>query len=228
MENTDSKVTLDTLQNRNKHYILIENIRTEIKRLEDLRWTVFCNWAKALVGIQGNEVADRLVQKAATEDIGETVDDKIPRETVIREEKENGLTKWQEQWTSSTKGAVSKLFFPYMKQRMRTKLPISAEFMAMVTGHGLTRSYLHKFKFIPNSTCPCRLKDEQTINHIILNCTQLENERRILRNPIVRTGDTWPPPFEKLTRKQVADLRLSLHAPRGSTCDLFILESSNV
>jgi ribonuclease HI len=34
--NTDSKVTLDTLKNKNKHSILIENIRTEIKRLEDL------------------------------------------------------------------------------------------------------------------------------------------------------------------------------------------------
>jgi ribonuclease HI len=39
--NTDSKVTLDTLQNRNKHYILIENIRKEMKMLEDLQWTVF-------------------------------------------------------------------------------------------------------------------------------------------------------------------------------------------
>jgi ribonuclease HI len=34
--NTDSKMTLDTLQNRNKHYILIENIRKEIKMLKDL------------------------------------------------------------------------------------------------------------------------------------------------------------------------------------------------
>ena len=42
--NTDSKVTLDTLQNRIKHYVIIENIRKEIKRLEDLRWTVFFNW----------------------------------------------------------------------------------------------------------------------------------------------------------------------------------------
>ena len=33
--NTDSKVTLNTLQNRNKHYILIGNIRKEIQRLED-------------------------------------------------------------------------------------------------------------------------------------------------------------------------------------------------
>ena len=68
MVNTDSKVTLDTLQNRNKHYILIQNIRKEIKRLEDLQWTVFFNWVKAHVRIQGNEMADHLAKKAATDD----------------------------------------------------------------------------------------------------------------------------------------------------------------
>ena len=36
-----------------------------------------------------------------------------------------------------------------------------------------------------------------------MNCTKLENERRILRNAIARTGDTWPPPFEQLTRKHI-------------------------
>jgi len=105
---------------------------------------VFFNWMKAHVGIQGNEMADCLAKRAATEDIGETVYDKIPRETIITEEKENGLTKWQEQWTSSTKGVVNKLFFPNIKERMKTMIPISAEFVAMVTGHNLTRSYLHR------------------------------------------------------------------------------------
>ena len=146
---------------------------------------MFFNWVKAHIGIQGNEMADRLAKKVATEDIGETVYDKKPRETIITEGKENRLTKWQEQWTSSTKGTVSKLFFPYIKERIKTKLPISAEFTATVTGHGLMRSYRHRFKFIPNSTFPCRVKEERTINPIILNCTQLENERRILRNAIV-------------------------------------------
>ena len=42
--NRGSKVTLDTMQNRNKHYILIESTRKEMKRLEDLQWTVFFNW----------------------------------------------------------------------------------------------------------------------------------------------------------------------------------------
>jgi hypothetical protein len=206
--NTDSKVALDMLRNRNKHYIIIEDIRKEIKRLEELQWTVFFNWVKAHVRTQGNEMADRLAKKAAMEDIGETMYDKTPRETIITEGKENGLTKRQEQWTSSTKGAVSKLFFPSIKERMKTMIHISAKFTAKVTGLGLTRSYLHRFKIIPNSTCPCRLREEQTINHIILNCTQLANERRILRNAIIRTDDTWPPSYE-LTRKHITKVIMS-------------------
>ena len=91
------------------------------------------NWVKAHVRIQGNEMADRLAKKAATEGIGEIVYDKIPRQTIITEGKENGLTKWQEQRTSCTKGAVSKLFLANIKERMKTMIHISAEHTAMVT-----------------------------------------------------------------------------------------------
>jgi hypothetical protein len=68
---------------------------------------------------------------------------KIPRETIITEQMENGIARWQEQWTSCTKGAVSKLFFPYITERINIMIAIAAQFTAMVTGHGLTRSYLH-------------------------------------------------------------------------------------
>jgi hypothetical protein len=129
--------------------------------LEDLRWTAFFNWVKAHVRILGNEMPDRLAKKMAMDDKGEIVYDKIPRQTIITEKMEIGITRWHEQWTSSTKRAVSKLYFPYIREIIKIMLPISAEFTAMVTGHGLTRSYLHRFKINPTLTCPCRLKEGQ-------------------------------------------------------------------
>ena len=73
-------------------------------------------------------------------------------------------------------------------------------------------SYLHRFKIIPNSTCPRGLKEEKTINDIILNCTQLEKERRILRSAIVRSGETWPPLFEQITRKHIKPFTKSVRS----------------
>jgi hypothetical protein len=159
---------------------------------------------KVHIGNQGNETADHLAKEAAMEDTGEIVYDKLPREAIITEGKEIGLIKWLEQWTSSTKGALNKLFFPSIREKMmKTMLPMSSEFTAILTGHGLNRSYLHRFKIIPNSTCPCRLHEEQTTNHNIFKCTQLENERRILQNAVTQTGDTWPTSYEQLTRKHI-------------------------
>ena len=46
----------------------------------------------AHIGIEGNKTADRLAKEAATEDTGEIVYDKLPRETIITEVKEIGIT----------------------------------------------------------------------------------------------------------------------------------------
>jgi len=51
---------------------------------------------KIHAGLQGNEMADRLAKK---DDIAEVVYDKIPRETIITEGKENEMA-----------GAVDKLY----------------------------------------------------------------------------------------------------------------------
>jgi ribonuclease HI len=52
---TDSKITLDLLQNKFKRNRLIEFIRNKIIELSRLRWNMHFGWIKGHAGIEGNE-----------------------------------------------------------------------------------------------------------------------------------------------------------------------------
>jgi len=77
-------------------------------------------WVKAHVGIEGNELVDRLAKEAAMED-GPIVYDRIPRETIATREKENEFRMWQQQWTNARKGAVTKAFFHVSEEQITTE-----------------------------------------------------------------------------------------------------------
>ena len=74
---TDSKITLDLLQNRFKRDRLIEIIRNKIIALAHLKWIMHFGWVKGHVGTEGYELVDRLAKEAAVED-GPIVYDKMP------------------------------------------------------------------------------------------------------------------------------------------------------
>jgi ribonuclease HI len=157
---TDSKITLDLLQNNFKRNRLIEFIRDKIIALMHLKWIMHFGWVKGHAGIEGNGFVDRLAKEAAVED-GPVIYDKISREVLVTQVKENGLKMWQQQWTNTGKGAVTKAFFPSVRNRLREKIPIFPEFTMMVTGHGKLRSYLHRFGITDNPMCLYK-EEEQT------------------------------------------------------------------
>jgi len=68
-----------------------------------------------------------------------------PKKTTHIHTHRKGLEQWQRQWNSSEKGAMCRSFFPRLEQRLKTKVPITHEFTALVTRHGKTKSYLHRF-----------------------------------------------------------------------------------
>jgi hypothetical protein len=111
---------------------------------------------KAHIGIEGNEVADKLAKEAA-QDYGElkVVYNRIPITTVATELKKEGLAKWQRQWESTDKGMLCRSFSTTVEQRIKLKIPMTSEFTAIVSGHGKTKSHLHRFKLIDNPMCPC-------------------------------------------------------------------------
>ncbi|KAJ4431155.1 hypothetical protein ANN_19750 [Periplaneta americana] len=70
---TDSQITIALLRNSRNHSYIIELIRNQVKRLQDLHWQIHFEWIKAHVGFPGNEMADKLAKKAAAEEYRELI-----------------------------------------------------------------------------------------------------------------------------------------------------------
>jgi ribonuclease HI len=153
---TDSKVTLASLRNNSIHSPLIAEIRNKVQQLMMQNWSIHFGWMKAHIGIEGNEMADELTKEAADDESElKVVYNRIPITTVATELKKEGLAKWQRQWASTDKGMLCRSFFPTVDQRLKLKIQLTLEFTAIVSGHGKTKSYLHRFKLIDNPMCPC-------------------------------------------------------------------------
>jgi len=60
----------------------------------------------------------------------------------------------------------------------------------MLTGHGKTKVYLHRFKIIQSPDCSCKHGD-QTTDHLPYDCEILGKEREKLIAYISREED-WP------------------------------------
>jgi len=145
---------------------------------------------KAHNGIEGNALTDKLAKAAAEEDDElNIVHNRIPI-TTATELKKEGITKWQTQWESTDKGALCRSFFPTAEQRLKLKMPITSEFTTIASGHGEKKSYLHRFKLIENSMCPCD-EGAQSSEHLIYDCKILEFQTNILKHQIKSSEGTW-------------------------------------
>ena len=60
----------------------------------------------------------------------------------------------------------------------------------MVTAHGKTKAYLHRFKIIQSPECVCANGD-QTVDHHIFDCSKLDKEREKLIAYTAKEED-WP------------------------------------
>ena len=181
----DSRTTIDLLKNATKHCYLIEEIRKRLHILDRDNWTIGISWIKAHVGIHGNELADQLA-KAATRnsELNEVV-----------------TQKWQTEWDNCTKAAITKESFPNVRDRLEMNISLNPNFTAMVTGHGKTRAYLQRFRLTDNATCPCN-KEDQTVDHLIHQCTLLHTNRELLRKNVQQSG-SWPASKQELITKHL-------------------------
>jgi len=90
---TDSQTTLDKLQNSKIHAHIAEEIRGKITVMKESEWEITLCWIKAHAGIRGNELADTLAKKAATnKNITESYN-KIPKSVLMKDLEEESIKK---------------------------------------------------------------------------------------------------------------------------------------
>jgi hypothetical protein len=70
---------------------------------------------------------------------------KIPKSTLYKEAEEEAMQKWQNEWTTTPKAAETRQFFPTVQDRLRSKIKLTPKMTAVLTGHGMTKVYLHRF-----------------------------------------------------------------------------------
>jgi hypothetical protein len=81
------------------------------------------------------------------------------------------------------------------------KINITPNLAEIVTGHGKTRAYFHHFKIMEQATCPCKNGD-QTIDHMLYQCTVLHAPRELIKNHVLKTGN-WPANIQVFTTKHL-------------------------
>jgi len=148
--------------------------------LERANWNIELSWIKAHVGIVGNELADRLAKAA------EIVFIRLPMSTLTSKIEEETKLKWQKDWEECTKAGITKEFFPKVHERQKLKIDITPILTTMVTGHGKTRAYLHRFKILEHANCPCGNGD-QTIEHLLNRCSILHTQREIFKRNVLKS-----------------------------------------
>ena len=149
---TDSRITLDAIRSAKSHNHLVEEIRKRAVTLYKRNWTIEFKWVKAHAGIYGNEIADRLA-KEATQNYYVTYS-RTPKSAIKTDTRKESIRKWRSQWEKTTKGAITKEFFPSVESRLAVNLNLSPNVTTIMTGHGNIRSYLHLLKIIESPECP--------------------------------------------------------------------------
>jgi len=142
---------------------------------------------KAHNNIYGNEPADQLAKETTTSREAEIIYSKIPKSTVIGELKEEGAEERQSDRDASTKGAITKSFFPTIRDRLTQRLQMNIKQSTIVTGHGTSRSYYHRFKIVDDPTCVCKM-GPQNSDHLLWECELLRKQGDVLKNRIKKAG----------------------------------------
>ncbi|XP_073986260.1 uncharacterized protein [Rhodnius prolixus] len=200
--NSDSRVSLLSINNANRREPLLECIRGSVHALSADGWNLGFLWVKAHCGVEGNERADMLAKEAALSTLPVSYA-RAPVSYLREIGRQAVYSGWEKRWYDTANGSATKQYFPHFVDRQRAVyLPLGYMLTQVLSEHGKHRAYLYRFGLADSGLCSCAEEVEQTWDHLIYHCQEHERERSRLIRYVLSTGSRWSLQKQKLISKQ--------------------------
>ncbi|GBM87486.1 hypothetical protein AVEN_211637-1 [Araneus ventricosus] len=169
---SDSRSALMALNSLRERRNFINEIKRKVIAHQG---TINFKWVRSHRGTVGNERADVLAKSACEKEIVDAFFGTTKAE-IKYESKRQALSLWQERWTLSRKGTITKKFFSKVSLKR-----VNGDFYInqVYTGHGIFRTYQNRF-FDKSIECQCG-EAVGDAEHVLLRCKLWEPDRESLR-----------------------------------------------
>ena len=188
---TDCKSVLQALENNKQTTNSIRNLRLAISNfIDDFSIKITLQWIPSHCDIPGNESADMLAKKGASQ---EQPNLPVSLNTCKQIIKSNTKIEWLNTWASSNKGRA---IFPYITQP-NIKDPINSlgrkdQVIIFRLRSQHVQLNMHLNKINPEHAPVCALCPEpyETVKHFLFECPALDDIRKIYLPPSPDLGNT--------------------------------------
>ena len=156
--------------------------------------TVGLTWCPSHCGVPANEQADAAAKSACFlsstvlegPDLPTTIS--LPQcVTIIAEIQKD---RWQKRWNSSPSGSFTREIIPTVGSRIQlsTNRSIGMSMVRCLLNNAAVNDVLFKINLVDSPNCPeCDYPHRQTVEHVILECSQLALQRRLLKMMLPRS-----------------------------------------
>ncbi|GBL74620.1 Putative protein in type-1 retrotransposable element R1DM [Araneus ventricosus] len=165
---SDSRSALMALNSLRERRNFINEIKRKVIAHQGI---INFKWVRAHRGTAGNERADVLAKTACEKEIVDVFFDTTKAEIKF-DSKRQALSLWQERWTLSRKGTITKKFFNKVSLK---RVKVDFYINQIYTGHGIFRTYQNRF-FDKSIECHCG-EAVGDAEHVLFRCKLWEPDR---------------------------------------------------
>ncbi len=193
---SNSKSSIRVSQNKSYNQIIFD-INVIVETLKEKHINIALEWVRGHLGIKVNEIVDKVAKEYAESQ--RSLDyDLLPISVIKTELRHKTYDEWNKRWIKSTKGSITRLYFPTITDRLKCQdLQINYKLTQFLTAHGKFRAYCHRFKINTTPKCDCE-KSEETPEHIIMECDKYFNQRQPLVKEAHSLGLEWPTTLQNI------------------------------